>query len=136
MVINIPYLDELNPSDKVEYLYYSDLINYIAKNDTSQHAKKLLKKTRHYFELVRNKYDIQENFQLIKNELQLYYADTFIKNGNENMRIKTIIVESTDYTFENGKTYRSGGKDLKYANISDPNKYRSQPNDITLEDLL
>lgn len=79
---NIPYLDELSLMDKVEYLYYADLVNYISERDKSHNTKRLLKKTRAYFELIRNKYNIIENFEEIRKELELYYTNNVLEDNN------------------------------------------------------
>lgn len=70
--MKVAYLNELNPSDKVEYLYYSDLVNYIVERYKNESSTKLLKKCRVYFENIRNGKNVNDNIAHIKNELSIY----------------------------------------------------------------
>ena len=132
---NIPYLEELDLMHQVEYLYYADLINYIVESDKSENAMRLLKKSRAHFECIRNKYEILENFEKIRIELELYYTNNML--DGKDVEIKSIVVESTDYSFENGKTYRTKeGQTRKYPNVYDPTKFKADVSSINLMSLL
>lgn len=94
--------------DKTEYMYYSDIIGYIAENDQSTNAQILLKKSRYHLKKLSKLIDHDRDFLALKSLLFDYKANS---NINDNVLVPTKIYEQNEYGRGTSAQYGWEGKE-------------------------
>lgn len=79
---------------KAEYMYYCDLIGYIAENDESEAAQTLLKKSRYHLKQLGKLIDVNNDYLALKSLLFNYKYESEV---NKNVLVPTKIYKQNKY---------------------------------------
>lgn len=94
--------------EKTEYMYYSDLIGYIAENDKSENSQILLIKSRQHLKKLSKLIDHDRDFLALK---QLLYDYKINSKINQSISVPIKIYELNEYGRGTSTQYGWEGKE-------------------------